>query len=294
VIFVETRSDRYVKFNWFYYLPIVFILGWWLLDLQFQWRALVDYQYGWIVVLLAFYLVWERWPSIPDHDRPASLWICSALVLLGTPFVLAGELYKQAIANTPTASFSLSIGCLLYLFANVLYLHGWKTLRHFFLPLTFLFLAVPLPGFLWNPVVLALKGLITALNVETLNLIGIPAEQRVNVIQLPRCEVGIDDACSGVRSLQSSIMAGLFIGNLMFKRMGSRWFFVLASIVLALGGNFLRSLYLALTAHWRGVDALKGLHDTAGWSVLIFSAIGLIVLAWLVGRIDRLCAAPKV
>ena len=273
--------------EWSGFVPIALIVGWWLYDLQFQWRALVEYQFGWLVVVLAAYLVWERWPAIPSADQPASIWLCSALVLIGTPFVLVAELYKQAIANTPAASFSLSIGCGFFLAANALYLRGWATLRHFLFPSFFLFLAVPLPGILWSPVVLMLKEFITSLNVETLNLIGIPAAQQANVIRLPNCVVGVDEACSGVRSLQSSIMAGLFIGNLMFKRTSSQLAFLLAGIGLALAGNFLRSLILSITAHRHGIQALERLHDAAGWSIFLFTAMGLLFLAWLINRFER-------
>ena len=273
--------------EWIPWLPLTLIIGWWIYDLQFQWRALVEYQFGWLVLLLTGYLLWERWPAIPTDEQPASLWLCSALVLLGTPFVLVAELYKQAIANTPAASFSLSIGCTFYVLANVLYLRGWRTLRHFLFPLGFLFLAVPLPGILWSPVVLALKGMITSLDVETLNLLGVPAVQQANVIRLPNCVVGIDEACSGVRSLQSSIMAGLFIGNLTFKRFGSQLAFLLAGIVLALTGNFLRSLFLSLTAHRDGIQALERMHDAAGWSIFLFTAAGLGIVAWLVSRFEK-------
>jgi len=273
--------------EWIAWLPLILIIGWWLYDLQFQWRALVEYQFGWLVLVLTAYLVWERWSSIPTTDRPVSLWLSSAVVLMATPFVLVAELYKQAIANTPAASFSLSIGCAFYVIANVLYLRGWKTFRHFLFPLAFFFLAVPLPGILWSPVVLALKETITTLDVEALKLMGIPAVQQANVIRLPNCTVGIDEACSGVRSLQSSIMAGLFIGNLTFKRWGSQATFLLVGILLALTGNFLRSLYLSITAHRHGIEALEQMHDAAGWSIFVFTAAGLSVVAWLVKRLEK-------
>ena len=271
---------------WISYLPVGLILGWWLYDLQVQWRALVEYQFGWIVLLLSAYLVWERWPTIPAKDRPASLWLCTALVCLGTPCVLVAELYKQAIAGTPAASFCLSIGCLLFLAANLLFLRGWATLRHFLFPMGFLFVAIPLPGILWSPGVLGLQTFVTLLNVETLKLLGIPALQQANVIRLPHCVVGVDEACSGVRSLQSSIMAGLFIGNLTLKKTSSQWIFLVAGIGLALIGNFLRSLVLSVTAHRHGLQALDRLHDTAGWSVFVFTTIGLVFFAWLIARLE--------
>lgn len=283
---LRPRSPHRQSSEWLVWLPLFLILAWWLYDLQFQWRALADYQFGWLVVLLAAYLVWDRWTNLPPTDQPVSFWICAALVLFGTPFVLVAELYKQAIANTPAASFSLSIGCVFYIAANLLYLRGWQTFRHFLFPLGFMCLAVPLPGVLWNPVVLALKRLITTLDVEVLNLIGIPAVQQANVIRLPTCVVGIDEACSGVRSLQSSIMAGLFIGNLIFKGFGSLLIFFLAGIGLALAGNFIRSLILSITAHRHGIEALERLHDAAGWSIFAFTATGLIATAWFIRRVE--------
>jgi exosortase len=283
----EPRLDA-AKGAWLVYAPIAFIVFWWLQDLQFQWRSLVEYQYGWIVLLLTIYLIWERWPRIPDDDSPAPFWLGAVFALAGTPFVLVAELYKQAIARTAAVSFSLSVGCLFFLSANVLYLHGWKTLRHFLFPLAFFFLAVPLPGILWNPVILGLQHLVTTVDVEVLNLVGIPAVQQTNVIQLPHCVVGVNEACSGIRSLQSSIMAGLFVGNVIFRKSASRFVFFGLALVFAFVGNCLRSLFLSLVAHGRGVEALDRFHDAAGWSVFIFTSTALIGIACFMTRIERL------
>ncbi len=282
------RSFR--NWTWLWYVPSAFILFWWLYDLQFQWRTLVDYHYGWLVVLLAGYLFLERWPTRPLNDQPAPLWFCTFLVIAGTPLVLAAELYKQAIANTPAASFTLSLGCALYLMANLLYLGGWLVFRHFLFPLLFVILAVPLPAILWNPIVVNLQEFVATLNVQTLNLGGIPASQQASVIRLPNCVVGIDEACSGVRSLQSSVMAALFIGDLTMKKWRSRLAFLIVGVLLALVGNFLRSLYLSTIAYHRGSGALAEVHDTAGWSVLAFTAGGLIVTAYFAARLENASA----
>jgi exosortase len=273
--------------TWLRHVPGIGVLGWWLYDLQFQWRALVEYQFGWLVLILSAFLVWERWPTRPVHDVPvASRW-CGVLVAVGTPFVLLAELYKNGVANTAAASFSLSIGCFLFLAAILLSAYGRATLRHFLFPMLFLFVAVPLPKLLWNPIVLGLQSLITGWDVAALRLMGIPAAQQANVIRLPECVVGVDEACSGTRSLQSSIMAALFIGDLTLKRRSSKVVFFVAGIGLAIVGNFLRSLYLSLTAHQHGLEALKGAHDTAGWSILVFTACGLVGVAWLMGRWEK-------
>lgn len=279
-------TNSITKRDWQWLVPLALIFGWWVYDLQVQWRMLVEYQYGWLVLMLAVYLGWERWPTRPQTDRPAPLWAGIGLALAGTPFVLVAELYKQAIANSPAASFALSIGCFLFITALISQSCGWATWRHFLFPLIFFFVAVPLPKVLWNPIVFGLQNLITIANVELLNLIGIPAVQQAHVIQLPKCVVGVDEACSGVRSLQSSIMVAFFIGDLTLKRWGAKVAFLLAGIVLAMVGNFFRSFYLSLTAHHKGIEALEGVHDAAGWSILIFTAVGLILLGWSIVRLE--------
>jgi len=276
---------------WIQFAPGLLILGWWIHDLQYQWGALVEYQYGYMVAVLAAYLVWERLPGLPPEDEPPAAWVSGSLALAGAPLVIFAELYKQGVAPTPMASFLLSVGCVLFMSAFLLAAFGRRTWRHFLFPLLFMFVAVPLPASLWSPLVNTLRAGITTMDVETLKLLGIPAMRQANVIQLPNCMVGVDEACSGVRSLQSSIMAALFIGDLMFRRTSSRVLFLVAGIVLALAGNFLRSLYLSLVAYRHGIDALHEVHDAAGWSILAFTAIGLILCAWGVTRLERGLAA---
>jgi exosortase len=269
------------------YSAVLLIFGWWVYDLHFHWNSLPEYQFGWIVLMLVGYLAWDRWDQRPKLDSPQTLWIGVPMVAVGTAFVLLAELYKHGIARTPAASFALSIGCVLFIAAVIGSGRGSAVLRHVSFPLLFMFVAVPLPKVIWNPLVLNLQGLVSALDVELLNLIGIPAQQHGNVIQLPSCVVGVDEACSGVRSLQSSIMAALFIGYLSLRRNSFRTALLFAGIGLALVGNVLRSLYLSLVAHRSGAEALEKIHDTAGWSVLLFTAVGLICLSWLAMRIEK-------
>jgi len=132
-----------------------------------------------------------------------------------------------------------------------------------------------------------LQSLVARFNVELLNLIGIPAQQIGSLIHLPNGTVGIDEACSGVRSLQSTIMAAIFIGYVSLKRNSLRLVLFGAGVILAIVGNIGRSLYLSLMAHWRGMDAIERVHDAAGWSVLAFTAAGVILLSWIIGRAEK-------
>lgn len=284
-----SKSSGSIVYQALWLLPLAAVAAWWVRDLSFQWSSLVEYRFGPIVVMLAAYLVWERWPARPRVEEPASFVSCLALAVFGFVCVLAAELYRIGLARTPTSSMLLSIGCASFIAAQLLCISGRPTLRHFLFPLLFFFIAVPIPKILWNPIVLNLQSFVAILNVETLRLLGIPAERHAHIITLPKnISVGVDEACSGVRSLQSSIMAALFVGDLTLRRFGWKVVFVFGGVSLAIAGNFARSLYLSLTAYHHGSDALKAVHDAAGWSVLAFTAVGVVLLSLLVSRLDRL------
>ncbi len=267
-------------------LPVGAVLAWWLYDLQVHWRALPEFQHGWLVPFLAGYLAWERGERLADGAPVRCVMGPLVLAMASMPWVLVAELYKRAVANTAAASFCLSVGCCGFILAVLWLQHGWRVARGMLFPLLFLFVAVPMPKIVWNPIVQGLQSFITVLNVETLNLLGIPAERMGNVLRLPTGQVGVDEACSGVRSLQSSIMAALFVSDLMLRRAGVKVFFLGAGVLLAIAGNFGRSFYLAWTAAHRGVEAVAGVHDAAGWSVFFFTAGGIGLLAWWLVRAE--------
>jgi len=265
-------------------LPLAVFVGWWIYSLQFQWRAQEEYRFGYLVVVLVAFLVWDRWDSRPKSDAPVATWRAWGWSLLGFPLVLVAELYRYALARSPASATALSLGTLCFIRAAILQQWGPQTLRHFRFPILFALIAVPIPGVLWSPVVFGLKGLVTFVNVELLNLLGIPALQQGSVIQLPNCRVGVDEACSGIRSLQSSLMMALFIGDQSLRQVGLRWLLVGGAVGWAVVGNIGRSLYLSLTAHRHGAEALDAVHDTAGWSVLVVTLVGLGVMAWALAR----------
>jgi exosortase len=265
-------------------LPLAVFVGWWIYSLQFQWRAQEEYRFGYLVVVLVAFLVWDRWDSRPIRDIPSSLWRAALWSLIGFPLVLVAELYRYALARSPASATALSLGTLCFIRAAILQQWGPQTLRHFRFPILFALIAVPIPGVVWSPVVFGLKGLVTFVNVELLNLLGIPALQQGSVIQLPNCRVGVDEACSGIRSLQSSLMMALFIGDQSLRQVGLRWLLVGGAVGWAVVGNIGRSLYLSLTAHRHGAEALDAVHDTAGWSVLVVTLVGLGVMAWALAR----------
>ena len=126
---------------------------------------------------------------------------------------------------------------------------------------------------------------------DVLNILGIPAQQVGSLIHLPNGTVGIDEACSGIRSLQSAVMATLFIGYLTLKRNSLRVVLLGAGIGLAVLGNIIRSLYLSYTANAKGIASVSAAHDAAGWSILAFTVAGVALFSWWFSRLEKKLAA---
>jgi len=196
------------------------------------------------------------------------------------PLLIGAELYKLGVGRTPASSFVFSLGAFMFICATVLLVHGRPMFRHFLFPLLFFWFAVPPPRSIWSPIVLWLQSVVTEVNVNVLNLIGIPAERLGHTIHLSGLVVAVDEACSGVRSLQSCLMAAVFVAYLVLKTMPARIACVFLGTTLALLGNVARSCWLCLAAHHGGSPNLNKWHDVAGWSILAFTVTGLAIGSW--------------
>jgi len=80
---------------------------------------------------------------------------------------------------------------------------GVSWLRHFAFPVAFTLIAVPWVSPLEEPIVQGLMRVVAAISSELVALFGIPAQLEGNLIRIPNGLVGVNEACSGVRSLQT-------------------------------------------------------------------------------------------
>jgi len=145
------------------------------------------------------------------------------------------------------------------------------------------FLSSPFPPGTYSRLTLALQLAVTRGVIGALHVLGIPARQSGNIIELAGARVGIEDACSGIRSLISCVVAALFFSGTLVSRPLARIVLVLVSVPLALGMNFIRSLGLTLAAE-RGVDIGGAIHTLSGYAGLLVCAFLLALIARGLGR----------
>lgn len=266
-------------------LPSFLAMAWLVSKAQWFWNHRPDLQFGWGLVVICAYLFWSAWEVRPPF-RCQWTWYGLVAGIIGLALMFLNQIYQAAFGMMPASLMGLAIAVMLIVLANLSYVFGWAGVRHFGFSYAFLLIALPLPSALQNPIVGTLQNWVANINVVVLNLAGIPAQKMGSLIQLSQCTVGIDEACSGIRSLQSSIMIALFVAYQYFRVRWIQVALVLSGVGLALFGNIMRSLFLSFKADQQGVKAIDTYHDAAGWSILVFTFAGVALAAWVFRMIE--------
>jgi len=230
--------------------------------------------------MLCLILAGRRWPDRPAPRYPGrkgklTAWFAigtSALVLAALqPMVISNADWRMVPALAAAGGATMTLG-FLYL------LGGSPWLRHFAFPVLFFLVAVPWPRPQESAIMSWLMPHNTALCVEALHWMGYAAEQRGNLIAIPGSLLGVEEACSGIRSLQSMIMVSLAMGEFFRLAAGRRVLLLLLGVGAALAGNAIRSFALSVAACRNGSGAVEAIHDGTGLAVLA-GAAALVLLA---------------
>ena len=265
-----------------------------------QWIHDDDLSHGLFLPFLAIILVTEsrRDPS-PRFLKPgaAPLAACALLVLASLASLAVAAVYAEAVGWTHAmAEFMASSALVFVLGAAWL---GFADRRVRFLPLNWaaavavvlwLFASPPPPG-TYARLASLLQAGVTHGVVWVLGAVGIAAFQSGNVIELARTSVGVSEACSGVRSLISCTVAGLFLSAVLVRRPAHRVLVIAISPAIGLAMNFARSLLLTLLAN-AGVSIEGRWHDLTGASIIVVTTLLVAAFAFLLHRAEPAAALP--
>ena len=269
--------------------PIVVSLAWLINKASWFWNNNPDMQFGWVIPMLSGYLLFEGF-----EKRPVIVgrWSASSIlsIAVGLAFLFLTQIYQAAYGLTATSMAGLGLGFLAVSMGNLLYAYGMPGVKTFGFGLAFFLIALPIPSVIYGQIISTLQQGITIVNVEVLALLGTPASIQGNLVQLPTGVLGVDEACSGIRSLQSTVMATLFIGYLTLERFGFRSLLFVSGLLLAILGNLIRVFSLSYSASIHGIEAVDAAHDVAGWSILMFTVVGVGVLSWVLGKLEAAMA----
>jgi exosortase len=164
------------------------------------------------------------------------------------------------------------------------YAGGVPWLRHFAFPILFVFVAVPWVTPVEVPIVQGLMRVVAAIAAQAATLFGIPTQVEGNLIRIPNGLVDVNNACSGVRSLQTSLMIGLLFGELKRLSILRRAVLIAGAIAIAFIANCGRTLFLVWIAATENITAVGHWHNLAGYSIVAVVFAGSLLLAIVLGR----------
>jgi exosortase len=233
------------------------------------WNPNGAYAYGWVVPLLAAFLYKFRWDDRPPPSTPVegAVFLAIAFALLTLPARWLQEAApERSICAWVDAVATVGISLSLIALAG-----GTAWLRWFKFPFAFILTAVPWPHGLELFVSNFLMRGTAGATVEVLCLIGVPSAQSGNLVHIETGVIDIDEACSGIRSLQAMVMISLFLGELFRLKPAKRLLLVAVGLAVTLLANVLRTVALSSIGFGQGMSAVDRYHDAAGFVVLALS-----------------------
>jgi exosortase len=304
-------------------------MGFVIWDQFFWWGDREDYSFGYLVPFFVGYVLFDRWPNIKRYffqpiaretnaKEPSLLTRLVTLTFtlgwLGSLVLFAiGALLRSVAGPENPASLALSVGFGGLFLSTVFFLsektpHGNpRTLRTrlaitslFLFPALIWMLSAPMVSVLETRIRVALLTQVTIVVFNTFDILGHPLIREGNVLILPEGRVGVEEACSGIRSLTACLFAGSFLAAVFLDRFWKKALLVGLAMFFALITNFIRSLFLTYWAYSRGSDALNdhwhlplfgdigSVHDVTGFLILIVTSIGLLALLPLFNLHKRL------
>jgi exosortase D (VPLPA-CTERM-specific) len=233
------------------------------------WMEHEEYSHGFLIPLVALFLVWQRKNELARIEFTGS-WGGVALVLFGAALNVFGSL---------AALYTMEqYGALFALYGVVLALTGWPAFHKLAAPLFILLLAIPLPEFVLNNLSAHLQLVSSQIGVRFIRLFDISVFVEGNVIDLGAYKLQVAEACSGLRYLFPLMTLGFVMATLYHAPLWKRTLLFVTSIPVTILMNSLRIGMIGVAFEYWGVDMANGfLHVFEGWAVFMLSTAVLLL-----------------
>jgi exosortase len=246
-----------------------------------RWSHDAQYSHGYLVPGFALVLLWLRRDGLGDGPVQASWWGWPVLAL-GLGLRLVGGYYYFVWVDEVS---------LLPTLAGLVLLSGGRTAWRWAWPaVAFLAFMVPLPFRVSVAMAGPLQNFATIVSTFALQTLGFPALAEGNVIRLNEVEIGIVEACSGLRMLVIFFALSTAVALIMRRPPWERLVVLFSAIPIALVVNVLRITVTGILFETVGGEwAHAVFHDLAGWLMM---PTALVVMAGELQVLKRLFLDP--
>lgn len=243
------------------------------LALMTQWWEAPEYSHGYMIPLVALFLLWQRLGELPGRTERGSWW-GAAMLAAGLFAYLVGEL--SAIYTI------IQYGFLLSLCGLTLAFFGTRSMNSLWVVFVYLIFMIPLPSFLYFNLSSQLQLLSSEIGVAVIRLFGISVYLEGNVIDLGPMQLQVAEACSGMRYLFPLMSFGFLIAYLYRGPFWQRAVIFLSTVPITIFMNSFRIGLIGVTVDYWGKEMAEGfLHDFEGW-VVFMGCLAILFLEILV------------
>ncbi len=270
------------------FVPLGLLAVGWVASQYLYWGISSDAWDHYLVNAAAFWaftLAWPQFRAVKAVPQP----IIGLLIALPTLVILPLAWYFT-LSDTRGRSYLLWyqwFGLLLLSLGYFVSLAGLHATRRLLFPLLVLVLSLPVPSLIMNPIQAQLQQITAVSSEATLKLIGENVTRRGFVLTLPQGELGVAEACSGVKSLFSLAALGAFLAYyrlLSLPRAAMQMTIVLPVVLMV---NILRVVLCGWIQEHIGRQYIIGAwHDALSYGLLPIGVLMLwLVSGWLKPRV---------
>ncbi len=233
-----------------------------------RWWNDPDYLHGFLVPMFAGFLLLRRREMLAGFEPEGSWWGLPLLGLAGAMRAASAYYYYDLLDPASL------IPCLAGL---ALFLGGWKTLRWAGPSIAFLVFMIPLPGFLATQMGYPLQRTATIASTYLIQTVGVPAVADGVIISLGDSQIGVAEACNGLRNMMLFIAVGTAVALTMKRPLIEKIIVVLSAAPIAVIANVVRITATAVLHSMSHHDlANTTYHDLAAWFMMPLA----VVLLW--------------
>lgn len=262
-------------------LPVVLAVDFFRI-LYIEWESNEQYAYGYLIPLVWLWFLWRRLEVSPA-SAPGSAGVAKVLLLFVCIFI---PLHILWVAHPDWRLLFWLYGLgMVSLMAALSYLcGGWALSKHMLPGIVVLLFGIPWPSGMEKALVSQMMSLVTSTVTGFLPFCGIPAQQVGNLIYLDGGFVGVEEACSGIRSFQLAVVAAYILGELEWMSWFRRLVLLVLGLLLAFGINLCRSFALVLLFNEGGAELMDQWHDRIGMITMIAVVVILYLFAEILAK----------
>ncbi|MAF83644.1 MAG: VPLPA-CTERM-specific exosortase XrtD [Chromatiales bacterium] len=247
---------------------LIWMLGMWQQE---------EYNHGYLIPVVAFYLLWLRAGELEKINLSGS-WTA--------PLVMAGAICAFILGELSSIYQIIEYGFLLALFGLILSAIGWKGFRIIWVPFIYLMFMVPLPNFVYQGLSSELQLISSQIGVAVIRLFGISVFLEGNVIDLGVFQLQVAEACNGLRYLFPLMSFGFLCSAIYMGAWWQKIIIFFSTIPVTILMNSFRIGVIGVLVENFGIEQAEGfLHYFEGW-IVFMACVGILFLEmWAFAKI---------